>query len=93
MAALAYHSHELTSYTYLTAEELVEGLVVEMEGPVVGLRGRWRDRWRDRGADGGAGVERAWRGTEGLQVVGGAAACGGGMSACGGGMSALVQGT
>ena len=47
----------------------VEGLVVEMEGPVVGLRGRWRDRWRDRGADGGAGVERAWRGTEGLQVV------------------------
>ena len=44
MAALAYHSHELTSYTYLTAEELVEGLVVEMEGPVVGLRGRWRGR-------------------------------------------------
>ena len=45
LAALAYHPQELTSCTYLTAE----GLVVEMEGPVEGLRGcggtegLWRD--------------------------------------------------
>ena len=50
LAALAYHPQELTSYTYLTAEEPVE----EMEGPVEGLRGRWRDWWRRGGGAEGA---------------------------------------
>ena len=78
LAALVHHPQELTSYTYLTAEELVEEMVMAMEGPVegrggtggtgrVGGTGGW---WRwgvltSHGArihGGGGAAEGRWRG-------------------------------